>query len=87
VLGLQPESLRSAIKRGAFPGRRSETGFYLASLEREKLRQTNLPLTLRGAAEVLRRKPETLRRRCRDGRYPNARHDGGGWRIPAGDIL
>ncbi|MGD0272782.1 MAG: hypothetical protein ABSB96_03530 [Gaiellaceae bacterium] len=87
LLGLRPESLRSAIKRGARPGRRSETGFYLVKIERETLRRVNPPLTLRGAAEVLGRRPETLRRHCRDGHYPNARHDDTGWRIPAKDLL
>jgi hypothetical protein len=87
VLGLQPDSLRAAIKRGARPGRRSETGFYLASVERETLRRANPALTLRGAAEVVGRKPETLRRHCREGCYPNASNDGTGWRIPALDLL
>jgi hypothetical protein len=87
IFGLTPTSLRAQIKRGTRPGRKSESGFYLARLERDELRQANPPLTLRGAADVLRLKPATLRSRCLAGRYPNAHHDGDGWRIPARDLL
>jgi hypothetical protein len=87
VLGVTPASLRAQIKRGTRPGRRSETGFYLAGLERDELRRANPTLTLRGAADVLRLKPATLRSRCLAGRYPNAHHDGDGWQIPARDLL
>jgi hypothetical protein len=87
VLGLSPGSLRGAIRRGTRPGRRTDNGRYLAELDPEQLCASGIELTPRGAAEVLALRPATIRRRCKEGRYPNARDEGGGWRIPASDLF
>jgi hypothetical protein len=87
VLGLRAERLREEIKRGVRPGRRSERGFYLARLPKPLLRDSGAELSLRGAGELLGLKAGTVRGRCRQGRYPNARHTSAGWRVPASDLL
>jgi hypothetical protein len=87
VLGLTTASLRERIKRGTHPGRVGANGFYLASVGVEDLRRSGVALSPRGAAEVEGVKPGTIKKRCRDGVYPNARNDGLGWSIPATDLF
>jgi hypothetical protein len=87
ALGLTAASLRERIKRGKHPGRVGTNGFYLASVRLEDLRRSGIALSPRGAAEVAGVKPGTIRKRCRDGAYPNARNDGLGWSIPAADLF
>jgi hypothetical protein len=87
VLGLSTATLRERIKKGTHAGRLGATGFYLAEVSSTQLRESGLDLSPRGAAEVLRLSPGTIKNRCKQGRYPNARNDGLGWRIPAADLL
>ena len=87
VLGVPASSLRERIKRGAHPGRVTETGFYLAHIPPDKLRKSGVELSPRGAAEVLGLRPATIKKRCKAGRYPSARDDGLGWKVPASDLL
>lgn len=87
LLGLSAASLREKIKRGGHPGRRGDSGFYLAEISGRTLRESGAELSPAGAAEVLGLRPSTVKARCRGGRYPNARNDGLGWSIPASDIL
>ena len=87
ILGISAAILRGQIKRGTASGRVGENGLYLASLPRATVLESGAGLTLRGAAEVLGLKPSTIRSRCKAGLYANARNDGLGWTIPAGDVL
>jgi hypothetical protein len=86
ILGVSATQLREAIKRGERPGRRTEKGFYLATLDAEVVRASGAQLSLRGAGELVGLRPGTIRRHCKQGSYPGARHEGG-WTVPAGEVL
>jgi hypothetical protein len=87
ALRVTPSTLRERIKRGTHPGRVGSNGLYLAEVSLAALRESGVHLSPRGAAEVVGLKPATVKKRCKEGRYPNARHDGLAWTILATDLL
>ena len=87
ALGVPATSLRERIKRGTHPGRLGANGFYLAAVPVGALRASGIEVTPRGAGEIAGVKRGTIKKRCRDGVYPNARNDGLGWSIPVTDLL
>ena len=87
LLGLSATTLRERIKRGTHPGRVGSNGLYLADISLAELKESGIELSPRGTAEVLGLKPSTIKKRCKEGRYPNARHDGLAWTIPVADVL
>lgn len=86
-LGIKPASLRKQIKSGRRPGRQGTNGYWLARLRASELRGRDVVLSARGAAEVLGVTTATVNRRCAAGRYPHARREASGWRVPVDDLL
>lgn len=87
VLGTTAEGVRSRIRRGTLSAHQDEHGYWVVDVDRDRVRDSGVELSARGAALLVGRRPGTIKKWCKEGRYPSAHNDGGGWLIPVADVL